>query len=271
MKFDDKAYDFSNIPKLSEEDSKSPFAEFYYAPVTPPAPDIAKAYGEEQLPVSDTLDFGDIERIFLQQPGLKNGWCILPDGTAYSSIETTMPEVSLEIESWWNNWIMDSSYNWLNYRIWIPGLHKSHAMPIMENLGWGMCEITMFQPLFPSILLKGRRPEGLNDNFVAEMGASGFNVLCDDPEKNKFYSTLISCIKKDGDGIKVQTVNYMGMKWEDGRMLKVHDVEPERARLFLMHNAYEFHHKAEIATALYEKAKTLPNRGLNPNIKPILP
>ena len=253
-------------PPLTPAQEKSPFAQFYYEPVNNPSDELLAAI-ETQMPVEEALDFKDIERIFLDEPGIRNGWCILPDGTAFSSIETKMPDVTPENEAWWGQWMMDPAYDYLNYRIWMPGLHVSHAMPIIEDLGWGTVAITMFQPLFPPVLLKGKDPKELNENFIMVMGASGYNVPVDDPDGEKFYSVLISCVKKDGEGIKVQTVNYIGMKWEDGKLVKVHDVDPVLSQLFFAHNVYEFHHKKEIAKKLYDAAEELPNRGLNSEIR----
>ena len=268
MEYNEKVYEFSEIPRLTPAQEKSPFASFYYSPVEKPVPEVMRCIGEQQLPVGSALNFSDIERVFRPEgDSLENGWCILPDGTGYSYVVTEMPEVTPAIEQWWNQWIMDPDYDYLNYRIWMPGLHISHGMPIVENMGWGVSQIQMLQPLFPPQLNLSAPPQILDDRFLGAIGTSGCSNILDRPE-DKEYTILISCIKRFGQGVKVQTIGYMGVKWENGHLVKMHDADPGKLRLFITHNAYEFRRKALLAPKLYQMATALPNCGLNPNVKP---
>ena len=267
MKFDDRVYQFDAVPPLSSEDLKSPFARFYQVPVMAPAPAILAAIGPEQLDISNVLAFSKIEWLFRpESTALKNGWCILPDGTGYSLITTDMPGVAVEEEQWWPQWIMDPDFGYLNYRIWMPGLHVSHGTPIVEDLGWGASEVQMFQPLFPQLLGLSAEPKTLDPAYVGMIGSSGRSNLQGHPEQMD-YTVLINCVKQTETGLRVQSVCYMGVKWQDGRLVKVHDVDPAKQRLFATHNAYEFQRKAQLLPELYAFSASMPNHGLNPNVR----
>lgn len=252
------AYDFTNIPELTEQQSKSPYAKFYYEPVNKPAPEVLAGIGETQMDISKALPFSEMEKVFLPGPEpCGNGWCMLPDGTGFSSIITRMPDVTLEMEKWWSSWFAAPDYDYVNYRIWLPGLHRSHEMPITENLGWGFVNITMAQPVMPSMLNLSAEPEKLDENFIGFMGSSGFSRPYGQPDAQPYYIAILNCIKHMEKGIKVQTLAYSGMGWKDGTLVKFHDADPDKVRLFAMHNAYEFGRKAVLLPKLFEYAKTL--------------
>ncbi|MCD8151936.1 MAG: hypothetical protein LUD71_02445 [Clostridiales bacterium] len=220
------------------------------------------------MPVEEAVDFSQIERLFgTEGDSLCNGWCILPDGTGFSHVRIEMPKVTPEVEEWWHKWSMDPDYDYLNYRIWMPSLHLSHAMPIVENLGWGMSRIQMFQPIFPQMMNLSALPSELDSRFFGVIGSSGYSTLLKGSSEVE-YTALISCLKRLGEGLQVQAVGYMGMKWEGNGLVKAHDADPERTCLFVTHNAYEFTRKADLAPRLYEFANPLPNQGLHPNVRP---
>lgn len=267
MVFDDRAYRFEEIPELTAEQKKSPFARFYYEPVERPRPEVLAAIGSEQMDCAEALPFAQIERLF--RPGsedLKTGWCIMPDGTGYSHVITEMPDMTPEMVMWWTGWIMDPDHDYLNYRIWLPGLHRSHATPVIENLGWGFSEVYMERPLLPPALNLSAPPRELDPDFVFSIGSSGRSNPIGAPEDTE-YTLLINCIKRVGAGIRAHTVGYMGVKWENGALIKMHDADPAKQRLFATHNAYEFHREGVLAPKIYEVAKNMPNMGLNPDVK----
>lgn len=252
------AYDFTSVPPLTAEQEKSPYARFYYEPIERPAPEVYAAIGETQMDPSLALPFSDLEKVFLPDAAPSvNGWCMLPDGTGFSSITTKMPEVTLEMEKWWGGWFAAPDYDYLNYRTWLPGLHKSHAMPITENLGWGFVNISMAQPVMPQMLGLSAAPEELDPNYISFMGSSGFSRPDGQPEAEPYYIAILNCIKRLGSGLQVQTVAYSGMGWRDGTLVKLHDADPDKVRMFAMHNAYEFGRKAVLLPKLFEYSKTL--------------
>lgn len=268
MEFNDHVYRFEDLPPLSDHDAQSPFAQFYYVPVSKPAPAVVQAIGPDQLDPAYCIDFENIDKLFSPDGNnLKNGWCIRPDGTGYSLIATDMPNATPEMEKFWMQWIMDPDYDYLNYRTWMPGLHISHAVPILENLGWGVSRIEMLQPLPPPLLGLSRPPQLLDPSFVGTIGSSGRSTLADHPE-DQDYTILINCIKRTDTGLRVYSLCYMGMMWQAGQLVKMHDADPAKLRLFATHNAYEFHRKAELMPEVYAFSESLPNHGLNPNVKP---
>ena len=257
------AYNFEIIPELTEEEKKSPYASFYYIPVGKPLPHIYEAIqpGRQMDPALaiNLEDPEDVKKMFLPE-GIpcKNGWCVMPDGTGFSAIETPMPEVTPEIDDWWFSWFTASD---LNYKIWLPKLHFRHKSPIYEDLGWGPLYLTSMKQLTPE-MLGIKNPKELDPDFIGMQAPSLECVSADNPDAPTHYAILIHCIKRmEGGGIRFQTLVYTGVKWEDGKLVRMipenETVDPERVRLFATHNAYEFARKAEILPGLYKLSKTL--------------
>ncbi len=226
-----------------------------------PAPEILATIGPEQLPPALALPFDELEKVFLPEPApARSGWCMLPDGTGFSSITTKMPLVTTEMEAWWGTWFARPDYNYLNYRIWLPGLHKSHAMPITENLGWGFVNINMVQPILPDMLKLSKKPEELDPAFLFLRGSSGLNRPEGEPDAEPYYTIILNVAKRFEGGIRVQTLAYSGMAWVDGGIRKMHDADPDKVRLFAMHNAYEFNREALLIPKLFARAKEIGER-----------
>lgn len=123
------AYEFAHIPELTDDEKASPYSHFYYEPILPPAPEVLAAIQpDRRMDVSLALAPGDMRALFM--PGsvkITNGYCLLQDGTGFSMIHTRAPEVTLEMERWWAGWFMSPGYDYLNYKIWMPSLHFTHA------------------------------------------------------------------------------------------------------------------------------------------------
>jgi len=256
-------YDFENIPELTEDEKKSPYADFYYIPVGKPPPHVMEAVapGRQMDPaLAVSLENpSDISMLFSPE-GIKckNGWCVLPDGTGFSAIETLMPDITPELEKWWIKWFLSDD---LHYRIWMPSLHFGHGETIFEDLGWGPLHLHTLGHLSPSSL-GVEDPEELNPGFVSFQAPVFKYILADDPDAAPNYGILIHYISlMECGGIKFQTLVYSGVTREDGKLVRMipegGTVDPERVRLFATHNAYEFARKVEIVPGLYERSKTL--------------
>ena len=137
------AYEFRYIPELTEEEKQSPYARFYNEPILPPKPAVLAAVQPGNAMDPDmALDPKDIGDLFRPNPlKVDNGYCVLPDGTGFSVIHTSGPSITADMEQWWMPWATSSEYNYLNYKIWMPSLHFTHAQPIWEDLGWGPSKI----------------------------------------------------------------------------------------------------------------------------------
>lgn len=266
MRINCNKQEVSTLPLLSSDQKTSPFAQYYYVPITDPVSEVISVIAGRQMNPALALPFSEIERLFLPDSmPAKNGWCVLPDGTGFSVVCTNMPLVTPEMEKWWNAWFVDPAYDYLNYRIWMPGLHFSYGSPIVENLGWGLVGLKIEKLLFPNDLRLSRPPEKLDPKYIHIIACCGNCTPIDEPDTESICYLLIHCFKQSGKGIQIQTINYMGIKWENGVSIKVHDVDPDQLHLFALHSAYEYHRMSVLLPKLYTYAQTLPNHGLNPS------
>ena len=249
-------YKFQNLPPLNGEEEKSPYAGFYYEPVRDPEPEVAAGLGTEQMDVSLALPAEDLKlTVDPDRPVGPSGWCILPDGTSYSRVVTNAPGVTLEMNRWFWRWSMEPDYDFLHYRIWLPGLHWIH-IPITEDLGWGMTEMETVAGIRPEMIGLTVPPSQIDPRIISFNCVSGCARPLYDPDEEGYYIVLCHCFRKMPEGMQILTQAYHGIAWQDGAFRKVHDAVPERVRVFAMHNAWEFRRMADIVPKLYAVSGT---------------
>jgi len=256
------AYEFKNIPELTEEEKQSPYAQFYYEPILPPPPEILEAI-QPGKPMDPSLALApqDIGKLFI--PGsLKtdNGYCLLPDGTGFSIIHTQSPESTPEMEKWWWPWMTSSDYDYLNYKIWMPSLHFSHAIPIYEDLGWGPLKLHPVKLAKAEDLDLPGLPRDLNPDYFTLVGAA-IRAESDTGDEQPYNGTLVHYMTFGEKGLDVITCVWSGVHILDGKPVRMIEedekVNPEHVRLFATHNAWEFTRKHQLLPKLYEFSKTL--------------
>ncbi|MCD8332687.1 MAG: hypothetical protein LUB60_00895 [Clostridiales bacterium] len=245
---------------LTEEEKKSPYAEIYDLPIHDPAPEILENFmpGKTMDPAK-AFPVTELERLFT--PGAmeqENGYCLLPDGTGFSTVHVKMPNATPEMEAIWSaGWLTESD---VNYKVWFPGFHISHQMPVIEDLGWGRGIVDFACPLILPKLLSAP-PEQLDPNFIGFSGCSGYFTLLDNPE-DKCCQTIANCMRKTPDGsLEEQTIVWFGTHYIDGKAIKMlpdgEMADIERVRLFGCHNAWENTRKGEILPLIAEIKKSL--------------
>ena len=243
------------LPELTDEQKLSPYAPIYYKKTSDPDEQVLKALG--LIPIDDkmALDDKSIYLAFLPEAmPCDNGWCIRADGTGYSTVRIIMPGVTPEIEKWWYGWFKDPGFDYLNYKIWMPGWHKSHSSPLIEDVGWGYLKIYSDGFGTESMLNIDGSAVEMDPDFMHAVVSSGISIPEDDPEGEKIYNSIIKIYKKHGTGIQVQAFNYLGVRINEGRFEKMHDADPDKVRMFAWHNAYECHRMGQILPELYKIA-----------------
>jgi len=256
------AYEFTHIPDLTEEEKTSPYARFYYEPILPPESQVLAAIQpDNQIHPSLALAPRDLYKLFI--PGsleIDNGYCVIPDGTGFSIIHTRAQDTTLEMEKWWGNWFSSSDYNYLNYKIWMPSLHFSHAMPIYEDLGWGPVKIHASHGTTPDDLNLPAPPKELNSDFH-RMVCGCFTIVPDDPNNKTYYATLVHYVTLGDNGMDTITCVWSGIhiiKGKPERKISQNEtVDPEYVRLFACHNAWEFARKTQLLPKLYAYSQTI--------------
>lgn len=252
-------YTIPQAPPLSPEQRRSPFAHFYEESFSGAMRRTLDRLKTDYCDPARALPFSHIEQLFTpHEPGITSGWCILPDGTGYSSLVTDMPGAAPEMERWWVKWAADPAYDWLNYRIMLPGAHEAYGNPAVDDPGWGRCQIYTEQPLFISLLPLSAPPRQLDASYVQCSAASGYCVPLDTPLPQPFHTVVLDCVKQTAQGLRVTSVLYFGVRWENGSLVHVHRADTDRVRLFTFHHALELQRKADLLPRLYYYASTLP-------------
>ena len=291
------------LPELSEEQKKSPYAGFYYDPIEDPPEEILNCLTGQPMNPEFSLDFDDLVKVFLPDSlPADNGWCLRKDGTGYSVVRTFMPGITEQMEKWWYGWFPDPGYDYLNYKIWMPGWHESHGVPLIEDVGFGPMEIHSGGFMDHRILNLPKGPKELDPDYLhcvvssgkcrpkkpaeGQAVGSGGKVMmeaqaqcrpvecaeqalprgvaegqalqkcsCEShPEEGWLYNTIVKCFKLYDGGMQTISLNYLGVNIEDGRFVKMNDVDPEKVRLFALHNAYECHRMGTLLPKLYKFA-----------------
>ena len=240
---------------LNAVELKNPFAPLYDLPIHDPAPEIL----EHLLPgkpmnSANALPVTEFEKLFI--PGaLKqyNGYCLAPDGTGFSAVTVKM-NLTPEMERFWecSHWISQDD---VHYKVWFPGMHFSHKMPVTEDLGWGVGHVNFAVPLDLSQLLS-RPPEELDPNFLGFSGCAAFFYPLDNPD-DIWYSTIANCVRATFDGlVEVTTLCWSGVHYIDGKAIRKIPLDMkadlERTRLFACHNAWENTRKGEVFPRVYK-------------------
>lgn len=107
---------------LTAAEKSRPYSRYYLEPMAQPDPTlIAKASFDRPIDpakallpehINDLLDPGYLE--------VETGWCILPNGAGYASLNVPMPGITVDMIEWWYGW---HGLEDLRYMIWYPPSH----------------------------------------------------------------------------------------------------------------------------------------------------
>jgi hypothetical protein len=112
----------TKLVELTAEEKARPYSKYYYKPLAEPNEELKAARemppmdpSKAQLPqnINDFLDPGYFE--------VETGYCVLPNGAGYLSVNNKMPGVTADMINWWFAW---HSLEPLRYKIWYPPGHK---------------------------------------------------------------------------------------------------------------------------------------------------
>lgn len=241
-------------PELTDEQKQSPYAHLYDLPMKEPAKKIMEALTGETMDENLALDFDSLYKMFEKDEMPKdNGWCIRKDKTGYSSIRTILPDVTPELLKKWYGWFKNDDYDYLNYKIWMPGWHKSHANPLIEDVGWGNIEIHSDGFSDHTILNLPDEPQKMDSNFLHAIVSSGYCFPEGKQDEEPMWNTIVKVYKRNGNGIEILGLNYIGLKIENNSFIKIHDADPEKVRLFAIHGAYESQRMNELIPRIFNE------------------
>ena len=147
--------------RLTEDERKYSYAK-YYGRGLPPLPEeqVAILEGGRTMAPEDAVLPDELRKMLHPEAiSVENGYCLLEDGGSYVAAIHEMPEITLDMYSWWNEWRMQGDST-SRYKIWCPGKHICcHQTFASEEIGGEIEEIYFEQGFRDNPGVLGLRPE----------------------------------------------------------------------------------------------------------------
>lgn len=266
MRFDVGEYDPKKLPPLSPEDEKKPYAKYYYEGRDEIVdPEVLKAIAPgNPIPVSKAVYPEDWPKLL--EPGCEKpaiGYCLLPEGVAYACARTEMPNVTLDMESWFMPWVMGDSK--LRYMIWYPGAHGAHYDNYaVEDFGEGMTDLVLGKRPTMEMLGLPENPSEKNPRILRVMSRNGQGRLCSATDENAINCSVMLHIlfALDGGGLERWSISYSGAHVEYGHLVPKRYpgevITEENGRQTASHLFYEYRRQSILLPKLYAEYKDEP-------------
>lgn len=222
MNFEIGGYNPKDLPKLKPEDERKPEAKYYYEGRT----ELTDSYLIESIKPDHPIDYKDVwypqDFSRLLAPNCEAptvGYCLLPEGVAYSCAVTEMPNITLEMDNWFFQWMMGDSD--IRYKIWYPGSHGAHYEDLaIEDFGDGMVDILMGKrPSLKNLGIPKNYTE-VNPTLIKIMGRnSRMRLQSEDLNGDKGYSSMVHVVRKRaGGGLTRWSFSYTGAHILNGQL-----------------------------------------------------
>ncbi len=271
--------DYYKLPELSPEEKKMPLAKYYTDyPLYCPPPlqqqllDAGPMDPADALPVENFLDL-------LSPTGYRKvqfGYCMLPDGAAYYSEYTVIPNIPGDMKRWFMNFINHRSRSMvpgqgnLRYKLWCPVDHWDRAPVDGVDPKNGMYTI--------GALDQGEtNPWDHIKEFVHRVDLSEFGMTEEREEALRAAGCRWSSGWEDFDGpghhmwvhidrpnplggIEMLGIEWLGYYPKNGKIIRdeTTPVSEELAKKILIHNVIEHLHLPQILPDLYAEYKEQP-------------
>lgn len=253
----------SELPRLSPEDEKKPYAEFYYRGAVEPSAEIM-----EQLSLENAMDpkyavYPDNVNVMLDGRYMERetGFCILPDGTGYASILTKMDGVTPEVNDWWGPWHEQDD---LRYKCWFPGAHqKVGDCWAQEDVGKGLENVFFVGSLNPHVVGFDEKRVAADPTIVCIRGRNGYSLPADNAtsEMRPVPQSVMHFIRTTDTGIEYRSRFWVGIHFRNGRAIRMipkdQQIPLEWALNMVQHCAYEMATLASILPELHSRFKDL--------------
>ena len=256
-------YRVEDLPELSDEDKKKPYASYYSRGRLTPPPHLLAAI-QPGNPIDPARAVMPENLSILLDPDTPDplpGYCALPNGGAYACMVIKMPGVTMEMINWWMPWVLGDH---MRYKIWHPGSHAEHYLGLaVEDIGDGMADLYLGNVYSFKDLGLPDDPAAFNPKILAINRCRAQCHLHSQPEdapKSNF--TMIHVVRKIEGGLEYWSFFWSGIHIENGRaVLKINPGEvitAENGRHFASHLAHEYTTLAAILPELYAQYKNDP-------------
>jgi hypothetical protein len=237
---------YTNYPALTKAEENSPLSRYYHLPMRGLDPlnnqiiksgpmDPSKAIPAQSF--TDLLkkdDYFDVEL----------GACRMPDGSAYVSTYMTYPKCTMEMLSWWFQWLNEpcaaaAPGTNLKYRVWNPVDHHYHGFVngkddtdgvlMVESLDLGQGDT----PLYSVSKKLDRKACGISDELDNHLKAEGctYNIALEtffsyeEPHAKLpgTHLTLSMMRPLPGGGVEARGREWIGYTFIDGKVCQDKD------------------------------------------------
>jgi hypothetical protein len=268
--------------ELTAEEKAKPYAKYYYLPSAQPAPHHA-----EMLRDLKPLDPAKADRIQdvneLLSPGYtegENGYCLMPDGSAYVALRHPMPEATPEMIDWWFAW---HGLEDLRYKLWYPEMHVSARVDpedrakildpdrppslkfqgmthhVVEDIGGGVLNAVDISFLTPEDF--GFDMSRFHSPNVEALAAANVTArrVGDPADGPGLPVAFVHLVRKVDGGIEVRNRFWVGYQIVDKKpvLMLPPDVRipEEAAQGLFLHDVQEFANLAAILPELYREMR----------------
>lgn len=259
---------------LTEEESRLPYAKYFYRPLAPiPQDKLDIAAGPAASP-GLALPLEEKNRFLSgEDDGLQAGFCVMENGLGYVANRTFMPGVTVEMCDWWFGWHCVESD--LRYKLWdhddhyyaradrvdyvrdpkVPWRQKTWGVRhhVLEDIGFGPEEVTL--------CFKKPSDFGYDQRLVGSNTCTSMACAIGEGQSPAFMTHKFVAVE---GGTLLESRFWMGVGFRDGKLFKLLpegvSVPEAGPRALFAHGIKEFSNLAAILPALYaEEGADKPN------------
>ncbi|WHR51012.1 DAPG hydrolase family protein [Vibrio furnissii] len=254
----------SQLKELSPEEMQESYSKYFFMTMAEQPQDLLDEIKKGPMDSRNALPID--ARNELCKPGYlasEVGYCSMPDGTAYASNITLMPNVSKEMFEWWFVW---HGLNPLRYKIWDPDDHfglvtdkveqlTNPDIPIKERI-WGVTHRVNEDIGLGAeeLAIHFQSPEEMGFD-VALMEQHGVSIIC----ANLNDTMMCHTFRNKGTGIELRSRFWFGYNIENKKVVRKipQDVviPLDAAKGLTFHNVKEYSNLAKILPLVYLEEK----------------
>lgn len=254
---------YEKYARLTEKESQFSYARYFFRPfpgISEEQENILK-YGSRLTCKEALLPQNMSEMFWPEKIKTENGYCVMPDGTGFVAAIHQMPEVTLEMYRWWNEWRMKGDSNG-RYKIWCPGKHLvCHNIFVSEEIGGKIEEIYFQTGITESPEKIGLDPEAMERSrlLLADGGGAWSKVVGEAPDVPPIGGIVIHFIyqHENGKGITMRSRFWKGFSiGEEGvyKSLAPDQKESMKSlRGLFEHNCIEMEYLNSLLPSLYKE------------------
>lgn len=270
--------------KLTEEELARPYSKYYFNPVAEPDCEAYRTVLAGPMSPGNALSPAQVN--LMLAPGYlaaETGWCAMPDGSAYVSVLTRMPGVTIEMVKWWFAWHPLES---LRYMLWYPACHFSARVGPSDQAALCDPSVPLEEKIYgrrhiisedfsgrnvdssPEFHIHFRRPEEIGFDAAQLAAQPGVFVICSFPDENDILpegsppTVMMHFVRETEQGCELRSRFWLGYSMRDRTpvlMLPPGGRIPEEAPYMLArHCVEEYSNLRSFLPALYREQAGQP-------------